>query len=771
MAKRKVAKRTKHKRGIDSIKSTIRTLFILLLFTGSLTAIFYGIYLDQRVQTKFSGKRWALPAQVFSRALEVYPGARVSSDDLLDELERLGYRRTTHPNKPGSYSFYQNRFLVRTRGFHFWDKKELSQYIEIKIVDQKVSTLKEAANGGAIALLRLEPSRIGSIYPAHNEDRILVKYEELPELLVKTLIAVEDRSFFSHLGVDPKAILRAFLANIKAGGVVQGGSTLTQQLVKNFLLSPERTLVRKFNEAVMALMVDARYSKEDILEAYSNEIYLGQDGGRAIHGFGLGSQFYFNRPLAELDIAKIAMLVGMIRGPSYYDPRRDNQRAKKRRNLVINLMLEQGLIKKWQADVAMRSVMAVEEGGNLSNRRYPAFIDLVRRQLLRDYREQDLNSEGLRIYTTLDPLVQKHAEKGLVSRLGKIEARQGKQVNTLQAAAVVADVDSGEVLAIIGGRKPWFAGFNRALDAIRPIGSLVKPAVYLAALERSKKYNLLTLIQDVPIRLTSGNGTVWSPNNFDGIAHGNIPLGLALAESHNLATVNLGLDVGINRVIRTLKSAGIRREVKPYPSLFLGALSLSPLEVTQFYQTIAAGGFKSPLRAIRVVADADGKPLSRYSLSVEMAVDPGATYLLNSVLQKAVESGTGRSLKPLISSRLNVAGKTGTTDDFRDSWFAGFTGSHVAVVWVGQDNNQPTGLTGATGAMQIWGDIINRLSSAPFNPVMPDSVELFRLDKNDHLLADESCDEVIEVPFIRGSEPSQASACQSVINSFFRRFF
>ena len=771
MAKRKIAKRTKHRRGIDSIKSTIRTLLILLLFTGSLTAIFYGTYLDQRVQTKFSGKRWALPAQVFSRALEVYPGARVNSDDLLDELERLGYRRTTHPNKPGSYSFYQNRFLVRTRGFHFWDKKELSQYIEIKIVDQKVSTLKEAANGGAIVLLRLEPSRIGSIYPAHNEDRILVKYGELPELLVKTLIAVEDRSFFSHLGVDPKAILRAFIANIKAGGVVQGGSTLTQQLVKNFLLSPERTLVRKFNEAVMALMVDARYSKEDILEAYSNEIYLGQDGGRAIHGFGLGSQFYFNRPLAELDIAKIAMLVGMIRGPSYYDPRRDNQHAKKRRNLVINLMLEQGLIKKWQADVAMRSVMAVEEGGNLSNRRYPAFIDLVRRQLLRDYREQDLNSEGLRIYTTLDPLVQKHAEKGLVSRLEKIEARRGKQANNLQAAAVVADVDSGEILAIIGGRKPRFAGFNRALDAIRPIGSLVKPAVYLAALERSKKYNLLTLIQDVPVSLTSGNGTVWSPNNFDGIAHGDIPLGLALAESHNLATVNLGLDIGINRVIRTLKSAGIRREIKPYPSLFLGALSLSPLEVTQFYQTIAAGGFKSPLRAIRVVADADGKPLSRYSLSVEMVVDPGATYLLNSVLQKAVESGTGRSLKPLISSRLNVAGKTGTTDDFRDSWFAGFTGSHVAVVWVGQDNNQPTGLTGATGAMQIWGDIIDRLSSAPFNPVMPDSVELFRLDKNDHLLADESCDEVIEVPFIRGSEPSQASACQSVINSFFRRFF
>jgi len=771
MVKRKSVRKTKFRRGLDSTKSTIRTLAILLLFAGFLGAVFYGIYLDQRVQTKFAGKRWALPAQVFSRALEVYPGARLSSESLLSELDRLGYRRAAHPNSPGSYSFYQNRFLVRTRGFHFWDKKEPSQYIEIKIVGQKVSNLKEAAHGSAIAILRLEPSRIGSIYPAHNEDRILVKYEELPDLLVKALIAVEDRSFFNHFGIDPKAILRAFIANIKAGGVVQGGSTLTQQLVKNFLLSPERTLVRKFNEAVMALMVDAHYSKEDILEAYSNEIYLGQDGGRAIHGFGLASQFYFNRPLAELDIARIAMLVGMIRGPSYYDPRRDNQHAKQRRNLVINLMLEQGLIKKEQAAIAMRSTMAVEEGSNLSNRRYPAFIDLVRRQLLRDYREQDLSSEGLRIYTTLDPLVQKHAEKGLVSRLGKIEAKRGKQAASLQAAVVIAGVDNGEVLAIVGGRKPQFAGFNRALDAVRPIGSLVKPAIYLTALQASKKYNLLTLIQDTPVSLTSGDGTVWSPNNFDGIAHGDIPLGLALAESHNLATVNLGLDIGINRVIQTLKSAGIRREIKPYPSLFLGALSLSPLEVAQFYQTIAAGGFKSPLRAIRVVADANGKPLSRYSLSVEVATDPGATYLLNTALQEAVLSGTGRSLKPLMSSRLNVAGKTGTTDDYRDSWFAGFTGSHVAVVWVGLDNNQPTGLTGATGALQIWGDIINRLTSAAFDPVMPDSVGRFRLDKNDHLLADESCNEVIEVPFILGSQPSQASACQSVINGFFRRFF
>jgi penicillin-binding protein 1B len=767
MAKRKITKKPRP----NSFKSTIRTLAVLCVLAGSLSAAFYAAYLDQRVQTKFAGKRWALPAQVFSRALELYPGAHISSADLLNELKRLGYHKESHPNRPGSYSYYQNRFLIRTRGFTFWDKREASHYIEVKIANKQIYALKEAANGRRLTILRLEPSRIGSIYPAHNEDRILVKYEALPELLIKTLIVVEDRSFFSHFGIDLKAIMRALVANIKAGGVVQGGSTLTQQLVKNFLLTPERTLVRKLNEAAMALMVEARFSKEDILEAYSNEIYLGQDGGRAIHGFGLASRFYFNRPLAELDIANIAMLVGMIRGPSYYDPRRDGAHVKNRRNLVVDLMYKQGLIEKKQAEIAKRATTSISKGGDLPAGNYPAFIDLVRRQLLRDYREQDLNSEGLRIYTTLDPLVQNHTERGLVSRLNKIEVRHGKPKNSLQAAAVVASVDNGEVLAIVGGRKPRFAGFNRALDAIRPIGSLVKPAVYLTALQKSKQYNLLTPIDDRSITLTNANGSVWSPKNFDGVTHGEVPLHVALAESHNLATVNLGLDLGLTAVIKTLKTAGIRREIKPYPSLLLGALSLSPLEMTQFYQTLSTGGFMAPLRAIRVVADADGKPLSRYSLNVKMAADPGATYLLNIALQEVVKSGTGKSLKPLINDTLKVAGKTGTTNDFRDSWFAGFTGSHVAVVWVGQDNNQPTGLTGASGALQIWGDIMNRVTSAPFAPVMPDSVGLFKLDKNDHLLADDSCDEVIEMPFIYGSEPSETSSCQSVVNNFFRRFF
>ncbi len=767
MAKKRVAKKTNNSR----LFSGIRTLTVLLLIAGTLSAVFYAIYLDLRVQTKFAGKRWALPAQVFSRALEFYPGARLSSHDLLSELNRLGYQRTTHPNRPGSYSYYKKRFLIRTRGFNFWDKNEPSHYIEIIIADQQIISLKDAGHGAPITLLRLEPSRIGSLYPAHNEDRILVKYEELPDLLIKTLIAIEDRSFFNHFGIDPKAILRAFLANIKAGSVVQGGSTLTQQLVKNFLLSPERTLVRKLNEAAMALMVESHYSKEEILEAYSNEIYLGQDGARAIHGFGLASQFYFNRPLVELDAARIAMLVGMISGPSYYDPRKDNQRALKRRNLVIDVMFKQGLIKRQQAEKALRSTVSIERGDSRFDRRYPAFIDLVRRQLLRDYQAQDLNSEGLRIYTTLDPLVQKHAEKELINRLDKIETRGGQQKNSLQAAAVVANVDSGEVLAVVGDRDPRFAGFNRALDAIRPIGSLVKPAIYLAALQKPKQYNLLTLLQDVPIKLAGSDGTVWAPNNFDGIAHGDIPLGTALAESHNLAAVNLGLELGIETVIETLQSAGIRRKIKPFPSLFLGALSLSPLEVTQLYQTFATGGFKTPLRAIHVVADASGKPLGRYSLNVEVATDPGATYLLNNILQEVVKSGTGKSLKSLLKEKLNVAGKTGTTDDFRDSWFAGFTGTHVAVVWVGQDNNKPTGLTGATGALQVWGDIMNRLTTTPFSPILPDSISLVKLDRNDHLIADDSCDNVIEVPYIRGSEPTKTSACQSVVNRFFRRFF
>lgn len=744
----------------------------LLLVGLTLSGLLYGIYLDQVVRVRFEGRRWSLPARVFARPLELYAGRNLSAEALQEELERLGYTRTKHPNRPGSYSYYRERFLLRTRPFRFPDGAEASHYLEVRFKNRQIASLKQAASGKGLALARLDAALIASIYPTHNEDRILVRREQLPKLLVDTLLAVEDRNYYQHLGVDPMAILRALWSNLRAGRVVQGGSTLTQQLVKNFYLSNERSLVRKVNEAGMSLALDWRYDKDQILEAYANEIYLGQDGRRAIHGFGLASRFYFNRPLAELGLGQTAVLVGMIKGPSYYNPRRHPERARKRRDLVLNLLVEQGIVTESQALAAKQAGLGVSGKGGRPTGRYPAFMDLVRRQLQRDYREADLRSEGLRIYSTLDPLVQTQAEQSIADRLPEME--RSKRSDALEVSAVVAGVENGEVLAVVGGRRSGYSGFNRALEAMRPVGSLIKPVVYLEALSRPNRFTPVTLLQDRTIELTGGDGKPWRPSNFDGKVHGEVPLYQALARSYNLATVRLGLDLGLDRLVQRLRALGVKRKIRRLPSLTLGSVELTPLEVVQLYQPLASGGFRVPLRAVREVLDADGNSLGRYPLEMKQVADPDAVYLLNWVLRKVVEQGTGRALRKQLPAGLTVAGKTGTTDEYRDSWFAGFSGDKVAAVWIGRDDNKPAGLSGSTGAMRVWGDIIAGSDSLPLQQTAPAGIETLLIEPASGLLADKGCSGAIKVPFKHGSAPREKAACaqeRNIVEGFFQRFF
>jgi penicillin-binding protein 1B len=731
---------------------------LALLFLFSLAGGVYLLYLDHTVRVKFEGKRWAVPARIFGRPLELYPGAAVTPKQLVAELQRLGYRRVRQADMEATWSYNADRYRIRTRSFRFWDGEQPSRDLDIRFSGNRLHALKDGA-GRDLALAQLEAPEIGSIYPSHNEDRVLVKRDDLPEVLVQALIGTEDRSFYEHHGVSPRAIVRAMWANIKARDVVQGGSTLTQQLVKNFYLNHERTLWRKSNEALMALMLDAHYEKDAILEAYANEIYLGQDGLRAIHGFGLASHFYFNRPLKELDLPKLALLVALVRGPSYYDPRRNPERARERRDLVLRILQEQGHISEEQQLVASRAPLGVTGKERRGTGNYPALLDLVRRQLHRDYREEDITSEGLRIFTTLDPWVQDQAERAVSQRLEKLEKQHRLPVGELEGAAVVVGSENGEILALVGGRNPRFAGFNRALDAIRPIGSLVKPAVYLTALGQPRRYSLITPLEDTPLSIESPPGTDWTPSNYDKTSHGTVMLHDALTYSYNLATVRLGMDVGVEQVASTLSDLGVHRPVQPFPSLLLGAVSLSPLEVAQVYQTLAAGGFRSPLRAIRTVQTDDGESLQRYPLTVKQAVSPESVYLLNNNLQEVVRQGTGRGLNAFLSPEFNVAAKTGTTDDLRDSWFAGFTGDKVAVVWVGRDDNQPAKLTGASGALKVWGDMMRRLQPQPLSLVPPEEVEMVSIDPDSGLRGGGMCSDTREYPFIIGSAPTEHAAC------------
>jgi penicillin-binding protein 1B len=747
--------RARHGRGAARrwLKPVVALTVLLVLVLGG-----YAVHLGKTVRVKFDGKRWAEPARIYARPLELYAGTPVSAEQLRAELAFLGYRQVERVAGPAQWSSEGRRFHVHTRDFRFPDGAETGRSVVLTAGRDRIERIVTAGGGREVDLLRLEPALVGSIYPAHSEDRVLVQHGDLPGHLVQALLAVEDRRFFDHPGIDLRGIARALVANLRAGRAVQGGSTLTQQLVKNFILGPERTLWRKFNEALMSLIVESRYAKDEILEAYANEIFLGQDGGRAIHGFGLAAYFYFNRPLTELALHETALLVGMVRGASYYNPRRHPERALERRNLVIDQMAGQGFVDAQQAEAAKQRPLGVTAAGNAPGYRVPAFVELVRRQLRRDYREEDLTSNGLRVFTTLDPWVQRAASRALHERLARIERDRGIASGSLQGAVVVTSVQDGEVLAVVGGRDAAFAGFNRALDAVRPIGSLVKPVVYLSALAIPERYTLTTPVEDAAVDMTLRGGQRWQPKNYDREVHGRVPLHEALARSLNLATVRLGMDVGLGPVIATLRGLGVRREIDPYPSLLLGALSLSPLEVTQVYQGLAAGGFRSPLRAIRAVIDAERQPLSRFPLTVTQAADPAVVYLLTRNLVEVTERGTGASLRRWLPDGVAVAGKTGTTNDLRDSWFAGYGADRVAVVWVGRDDNAPIGLSGATGALPVWGDLVQGMSIKGLRAVPPAGVDYHWVDRNGRLAAAD-CVDVLALPYIAGSQPRVLSDC------------
>nr|WP_298116940.1 penicillin-binding protein 1B [uncultured Pseudomonas sp.] len=729
---------------------------IKLGLVGLVVLAVFAVYLDAVVQEKFSGKRWTVPAKVYARPLELFVGQKLSKADFLQELDALGYRRETSVNGPGAVSVAGNNLELHTRGFQFYESSEPAQRIRVRFSGDYVAGLNQA-NGGNLAVARLEPMLIGGLYPAHQEDRLLIKLEQLPPYLAETLVAIEDREFFNHFGVSPKGIARAVWINATAGQLRQGGSTLTQQLVKNFYLTNERTLARKATEAMMAVLLELHYDKKEILEAYLNEVFLGQDGQRAVHGFGLASQYFFSQPLSELKLDQVALLVGMVKGPTYYNPRRQPERALQRRNLVLDVLVEQGVVTQEQAAAAKQKPLGVTQRGSMADSSFPAFLDLVKRQLREDYREQDLTEEGLRIFTSFDPILQLKAETALLDSLTRMSGRKG--ADEVEAGMVVTNPETGEVQVLIGSRQPRFAGFNRALDAVRPIGSLIKPAIYLAALERPSQYTLTSWLEDQPFSIKGQDGQVWTPQNYDRKAHGSVYLYQSLANSYNLSSVKLGMELGVPTVLKTLDRLGVEQKWPAYPSMLLGAGALSPLEVADMYQTIANGGFNTPLRAIRSVLTAEGEPLKRYPFQIQQRFDAGAIYLLQSAMQRTLREGTGRSVYNRLPGSLTLAGKTGTSNDSRDSWFAGFSQDLLAVVWMGRDDNGPTPFTGASGALQVWTDFMYRADPLPLDMPQPDNIVQAWMDPRSGLGSDPSCPGAVQMPYIRGSEPAPGSAC------------
>ena len=743
-------------RVLPIFRSRVLRIVALLLLLG-LSGYLY--YLDATIREAFEGRKFAVPARVYGRALEVYPGLKLTPAQLVEELQASGYRENPQPNEAATYRYTLTGVEFTSREFAFWDGLQPSQRLRVEFADGIVGGIQE--RGGEdkdLPLLRLEPPQIGGIYPGHNEDRDLLRLAQVPKTLIDALIAIEDRKFYTHWGIDPRGIARALYKTL-SGQRIEGGSTLTQQLVKNFFLTSERTLTRKANEVLMALLLELHYGKDEILETYLNEIYLGQDANRAIHGVGLASHFYFDRPLERLELHEIATLVGMIKGPAIYDPRRKPEQALQRRNIVLQEMVKLEAISQEQFVQARQKPLGVAPRAPTGTSPYPAFLQYVHRQLQRDYREEDLRSEGLRIFTTLDPRIQRSAEQALSLRLTQIEKTRKIPVNTLEGSVVVSSTQTGEVQAIVGGRQARYAGYNRALDAKRQIGSLAKPIVFLTALENPAKYTLVTPLDDSELIWRQRGSPDWKPNNYDHKFNGQVPLHSALARSLNVSTARLGIDLGVDRILDKLPRFGIEQRPPAYPSSLLGAYELSPIEVTQMYQTFADGGFRTPLRAIRDIVTADGQPLQRYPLQVEAVAAAAPVYLLTTALQGVVKDGTGQGLSNWLPADLKVAGKTGTTDDLRDSWFAGYTGNQVAVVWVGRDDNKSSGLTGSNGALTVWGEMMKNMQPEPLQPGMPEDVELVAINPAAGLSHEEACQTSTLLPFIKGSAPAGTTPC------------
>src|SRR6266568_1917074 len=733
------------------------------VLTVALLAACFTLYLDFRVRSEFEGRRFALPARIYARPLELHAGLRIAQIDVVRELQEAGYSQGPREGDPGWFANDNDWLEVAVRPFVFWDGLQPAKRVRVAFEGGVVRAVQDA-EGRELPLARLEPLAIGGIYPANNEDRVLVRLSEVPKPMVQALIANEDRNFYSHHGFDLRGIARAVFSFLRLKGL-QGGSTLTQQLVKNFFLTPERTLSRKVTELFMAVLLEIHYDKEEILETYLNEIYLGQDRDRTIHGIGLAAQFYFGKSVEQLTLAESALLVAMVKGPAVYDPYRHPERALERRNLVLRETKERGYATLEQYSRARAAGLAVNQKASMGTSPHPAFLELVHRQLRQGYDEADLRSEGLRVFTTLDPRVQGAAERALERRIAQFDKEKRFGAPGLEGAVVVTDTQTGEVQALIGGRDVRYRGFNRALDAARPVGSLLKPAIYLTALAEPTRYTLVTPIDDVPFVWKSRGAPDWEPTNYDKTFHGMVPLRTALAQSYNAATARLGTELGVEKVLATVKRLGIERPLNPFASTLLGAAEMSPLEVAQMYQTIASGGFRTPLRAIREVTTQEGRPLKRYPLAVEQAFPPEPMYLLTAAMQGVVREGTARGLANWLPPESAVAGKTGTTDEQRDAWFAGFTGDRLAVVWIGYDDNRAARLSGAGAALPVWGEMMASLNPEPLALPKPDGIESVLIDPQSGLRADFACAGALELPFAQGSAPAERAPCASAVGA------
>lgn len=729
------------------------SVFLLVIIAS------YLFYIDVQVKQQFSGNKWEVPAQIYARPLRLELKQEISIAEIKDELNLLGYRQVALAYNVGEFSQGKDTLTIHRRAFQYADLSAPERTIKITWEGSRISGLALLDSNQQARSVMLEPWLISRLVGGLSEDRMLMQDSDIPEMLKHALIQVEDNDFYQHHGIAPLSILRALMANVAAGRTVQGGSTLTQQLVKNLYLTRERSYIRKLREAAMAIVIDARYSKEEILNAYINEVFLGQNGAVAVHGFGLASHFYFNKPLQELELTEIATLVGMVKGPSFYHPIRHKERTLERRNLVLRVLFEAQYLSPSEYQAAITQDLITSASASLASGQHPAFMDKVRDELYSVVPAAETRLSGVKVFTTLDVNAQRRAELALSATV----AQQAKARNLaqLEAAMVVTDILSGEIRAIVGSKRAEFAGFNRAINAYRPIGSLIKPVVFLAALENPYRYNLATRLPDQPVEFDDKDGKKWRPQNADKTFRGDVSLLDALVNSYNVPSVNLASQIGFDEVAATLQRIGYNKAVEAFPSLALGAIELSPIEVNQIYQVISNGGLLKPLHALTAVTTHDDQLIWKRQPTQQRRADEDAAYILNYALHKVTKEGTASALGKAFPT-VNMAGKTGTTDDYRDSWFSGFDRNLVSTVWVGHDDNTPVNMSGSSGALPIFIAFESKNSPKTLSRAFPATLSIAHFDRQTGVHTQAGCPDLVSVPAITEGL-AQAASCEAIL--------
>ena len=680
-----------------TLKTQLKRLFrfSLWFFTGFAIGLFvpWYFYLQYVVNNLFVDYNWSIPSEIYAQELNLYNGKAIKLDEIKFNLSALGYKNKKQVQNLGQYSFNNNHFKIYSKGFQFLDSSEKPKIIEFDWKNNRISSLNRP-------IARLEPVLIGQFYSKKLENRHPIKLSKIPNTMVKGLQAVEDRNFKHHVGVDFLGVLRAMLRNLFAGRIVQGGSTITQQLVKNRLHYNKKSWLRKANEAIVAMMLENKFDKGKILENYFNEIYWGQSGSLAIHGIKQASFYYYSKQPQQLTIAEQAMLIGMVKGPSWYHPVKQKKRALKRRNIVLNSWYETSVINKKQWLKAKKAPLDVKINNSFHNQQYRDFIALVSNNLAKSFSKSQLNRHGLKIFTTLNPYYQEQLVRTLRWNTNKL-------AQSIQSSAVVSNAQTGEVLALKGA-KERISLYNRAILSKRQIGSLIKPFVYLAALQLLPHFNMQDLIADKAIRIKTKKGQFWQPKNYDGKSLGMIAAETALIKSRNQATVNLGLKIGLNKFIQFMQKLGLTINRSKHPSLFLGVLELTPLEVNNLFLILSSNGKQQQLQAVKYVTDEQFQLIGKVQHRQKTRLNPQSIAQINQALHKVTTEGTAAKLNYHYGFK-HVYGKTGTTNSGKNSWFVGFDKNILASFWVGKDNNTATKLTGSSGALVLWADFYKRI--------------------------------------------------------------